>query len=116
MLDPTERIVSIDYEQDIETVVVRTENETNFEDKLRQKTLTSGCAQGTVFGDLMEKFETIVLAPEAELRTSWLYTLTKKINTAPAYTFMQELFMDVSYARRTGRWSIWRMWTAQCDR
>ena len=84
MLDPKERIVSIDYENDIETVVVRTENETNFEDKLRQKTLTSGCAQGTVFGDLMEKFETIVLAPEAELRTSWLYTLTKKINTAPS--------------------------------
>ena len=84
MLDPKETIVSIDYEQDIETVVVRTENETDFEEKIRQKTLTSGCAQGTVFGDLMEKFETIVLAPEAELRTSWLYSLTKKINTAPS--------------------------------
>ena len=37
--------------------------ETDFEDKLRKKTLTSGCAQGTVFGDLMEKFDEIRLDP-----------------------------------------------------
>jgi len=84
MLDPWEKITSIDYEEDIETVVVRTERETDFEDKLRKKTLTSGCAQGTVFGDLMEKFEDIHLPADAQIRTSWLYTLTKKINTAPS--------------------------------
>lgn len=84
MLDPNERITSIDYEEDIETVVVRTERETDFEDKLRKKTLTSGCAQGTVFGDLMEKFEDVKLPEAAEIRTSWLYSLTKKINTAPS--------------------------------
>ena len=84
MLDPREEITSIDYEEDIETVVVRTKRETDFEDKLRKKTLTSGCAQGTVFGDLMEKFEGIYLPTDAEIRTSWLYTLTKKINTTPS--------------------------------
>ena len=84
MLDPREEITSIDYEEDIETVVVRTERETDFEDKLRKKTLTSGCAQGTVFGDLMEKFEDIHLPTDAEIRTSWLYSLTKKINTTPS--------------------------------
>lgn len=84
MIDPREKITSIDYEEDIETVVVRTERETDFEDKLRRKTLTSGCAQGTVFGDLMEKFEDIHLPADAQIRTSWLYTLTKKINTAPS--------------------------------
>lgn len=84
MLDPQEKITSIDYEDDIETVVVRTERETDFEDKLRKKTLTSGCAQGTVFGDLMEKFEDIHLPADAEIRTSWLYALAKKINTAPS--------------------------------
>jgi FdhD protein len=84
MLDPREKITSIDYEDDIETVVVRTERETDFEDKLRKKTLTSGCAQGTVFGDLMEKFEDIHLPGNAEIRTSWIYALAKKINTAPS--------------------------------
>lgn len=84
MLLPDDRITRIDYDDDIETVVVRTARETDFEDKLKKKTLTSGCAQGTVFGDLMEKFDEIRLDPAAILRTSWLYALTRKINTAPS--------------------------------
>src|SRR3546814_5063388 len=53
---------------------------TDFEAKLRKKTLTSGCAQGTVFGDLMERFEEIALSETAVIKTSWLYQLTKTIN------------------------------------
>jgi FdhD protein len=84
MLHADDRIIGIDYDEELETVVVRTDRETDFEDKLKKKTLTSGCAQGTVFGDLMEKFEEVRLDPEAVLRTSWLYALTRKINTAPS--------------------------------
>jgi FdhD protein len=84
MLRPEDRIVGIDYDEELETVVVRTDRETDFEDKLKKKTLTSGCAQGTVFGDLMEKFEAVRLDPSAVLHTSWIYALTRKINTAPS--------------------------------
>jgi FdhD protein len=84
MLRAEDRIIGIDYDDELETVVVRTGRETDFEDKLKKKTLTSGCAQGTVFGDLMEKFEEVKLDPGAVLRTSWLYALTRKINTAPS--------------------------------
>src|SRR6267142_1823222 len=84
MLLPDDEITGVDYDDDLQVVVVRTARETNFEDKLRKKTLTSGCAQGTVFGDLMEKFEEVRLDPGAVLRTSWLYALTRKINTAPS--------------------------------
>jgi FdhD protein len=84
MLGPEDRIIGVDYDDDIETVVVRTDRETDFEDKLKKKTLTSGCAQGTVFGDLMERFEEVRLDRAAVLRTSWLYAPTRKINTAPA--------------------------------
>jgi FdhD protein len=51
---------------------------------MKKKTRTSGCAQGTVFGDMMENFETIELSNDAAIKTSWLYELTKKINTAPS--------------------------------
>ena len=84
MLRSDDRITGIDYDDELETVVVRTDRETDFEDKLKKKTLTSGCAQGTVFGDLMEKFEEVRLDPDAVLRTSWLYSLTRTINTAPS--------------------------------
>jgi FdhD protein len=84
MLRAGDRVTAVDYEEELETVVVRTDRATDFEDKLKKKTLTSGCAQGTVFGDLMEKFEEVRLPPGAVLRTSWLYALTRKINTAPS--------------------------------
>jgi FdhD protein len=84
MLKPDDEITAIEYEEDIATVVVRTRRQTNFEDKLKKKTQTSGCAQGTVFGDLMEEFDSITLSQDALVRTSWLYQLTRKINTAPS--------------------------------
>jgi FdhD protein len=79
--DPIERI---DVDTELELVVVRTPAQTDFETKLRRKTLTSGCAQGTAFGDLLERFETVRLDAAAELRTSWLYALSRKINTRPS--------------------------------
>ncbi|HZT49064.1 MAG TPA: formate dehydrogenase accessory sulfurtransferase FdhD [Hyphomicrobiaceae bacterium] len=84
MLAADDEITAVDYDADIATVVVRTRRQTNFEDKLKKKVQTSGCAQGTVFGDLMEEFDRVVLDPGARIRTSWLYQLTKKINTEPS--------------------------------
>jgi len=84
MLRPDDEVTGIDYDAEIETVVVRTARETNYEDKLKKKTLTSGCAQGTVFGDVMETFETAELNKDTVLKTSWLYNLTKTINTTPS--------------------------------
>ncbi|TNE39285.1 MAG: formate dehydrogenase accessory sulfurtransferase FdhD [Alphaproteobacteria bacterium] len=84
MLRPDDEITGIDYDDDLGVVVVRTMRETDFEDKLKKKTQTSGCAQGTVFGDVMEKFEEITLDPAARLKTSWIYALSKKINQQPS--------------------------------
>ena len=84
MLRAEDEITGIDHDEDISTVVVRTRRQTDFEDKLKKKTQTSGCAQGTVFGDLMEAFDKVALDPDARVKTSWLYQLTKKINTEPS--------------------------------
>src|SRR5476651_2729840 len=83
MLKVDDVVTSVDYDEDLAVVVVRTKRKTNYEKKLKKKVQTSGCAQGTVFGDLMEALEDVIL-PEAELRTSWLYALTNKINTTPS--------------------------------
>jgi FdhD protein len=83
MLKADDEVTGIDYDEDLAVVVVRTKRKTNYEKKLKKKVQTSGCAQGTVFGDLMEVIEGAAL-PAAELRTSWLYALTHKINTTPS--------------------------------
>jgi FdhD protein len=83
MLQPDDVVTGVDYDEDLAVAVVRTERETDYEEKLQKRVQTSGCAQGTVFGDLMELIEGAKLAP-GTLRTSWLYALTNKINTTPS--------------------------------
>ncbi len=83
MLADDETVTGVDYDDDLETVIVRTDGETTYEEKLKKKTRTSGCAVGTVFGDMMEGLEGLTL-PHAELRTSWLYALAHKINRTPS--------------------------------
>ena len=83
MLRDDDEVTAIDYEEDIETIVVRTARATSYEDKMAKKTRTSGCAVGTVFGDMMEGLEGLTL-PDATVRTTWLYALAKAINTMPS--------------------------------
>src|SRR5215469_2553778 len=83
MLLPDDEVTGIDYDEELSVVVVRTKRKTDYEKKLRKKVQTSGCAQGTVFGDLIEALENVTL-PAAQLRTSWLYHLTQEINTTPS--------------------------------
>src|SRR5919202_563322 len=59
MLKPGDVVTEVEYDEDLSVVVVRTEGATNFEDKLRKRTQTSGCAQGTAFGDLMEALDAV---------------------------------------------------------
>ena len=83
MLRADDVITGIDYDEDLEVIVVRTERETDYEEKLKKKIRTSGCAVGTVFGDLMETIEDVRL-PDTPLNTSWLYALSRSINTTPS--------------------------------
>jgi FdhD protein len=84
MLTSTDQIDLVEFDEETDTVVVRTKFETDYEQKLKKKTRTSGCALGTAFGDMMEKFEGIQLDPWARVHTGWLQTLVKKINTTPS--------------------------------
>ena len=83
MLTDNENILGIDYDDELQTVVVRTDGKTIYEEKLKKKTRTSGCAVGTVFGDMMEGLENLKL-PNAEFKVSWLYELSNIINQTPS--------------------------------
>lgn len=83
MLLADDEVTGIDHDEELETIVVRTARRTSYEEKVRKKTRTSGCAVGTVFGDMMEGLEGLTLPP-ADLRTSWLYALSRTINTTPS--------------------------------
>lgn len=83
MLRDDDVVTRVEYDDDLEVVVVRTERQTTYEDKVKKKTRTSGCAVGTVFGDMMEGLDQVVL-PAVSVKTSWLYALAHRINTTPS--------------------------------
>jgi len=84
MLSENDTILNIDYDEDIQTVVVRTDKKTNYEEKLKKKIQTSGCAQGTTFGDIMDNFDKIKLRKDIFIKISWIFSLIKTINTCPS--------------------------------
>lgn len=83
MLRDTDTVLGVDFDEELETVVVRTDATTVHEEKLKKKTRTSGCAVGTVFGDMMEGLNGLTL-PDAKVRLSWLYALSATINQTPS--------------------------------
>jgi len=83
MLTSQDHVTAIDFDPELEVVVVRTEHSTNVEDKLEKKTRTSGCAVGTVFGDMMAGLEGLSL-PDTPVHTRTFYDLSYQINHTPS--------------------------------
>lgn len=84
MLNKDDVITAIDYDEEIQTIVIRTEHETDYEDKLKRKVLTSGCAMGTIFGDIMDKVEEAHLSTSLKLRASTIAPVLQKIKDTPS--------------------------------
>ena len=80
MIDDIEAIKAIQVDWETEAVAITTrEGVAGLDDKLGRKTVTTGCGQGTVFGDLMEDIDNIRL-PRPKLRQSAIYSLLKSLN------------------------------------
>ena len=84
MLQRDDIISDIDYDSDLQVVIIRTERTTNYEKKMEKKIRTSGCAVGTVYGDIMDDFSSVNLNKDAKITTSWIYAISKKVNTRPS--------------------------------
>ncbi len=84
MITKRTKIEKIDYDDDLNVVVVRTKKKISYQEKLKKKIVTSGCAQGTIFGDLMEKFKKIKFTNKSIIKVSWIYELSKAINLTPS--------------------------------
>lgn len=83
MVRAADTVTGIDFDAESEAVVVRTAVETDHEAKLARATRTSGCAVGTVFGDMMEGLDDLTLPP-TPLRVSDLRALSAAIARTPS--------------------------------
>ena len=80
LLERVEDIVSVQVDWDVNAVVINTRSGLkDLEAKLGKRTTTSGCGQGTVFGDLMEEIDSVRLPGDATLTRSTLYALLDRV-------------------------------------
>jgi len=80
MVDDIEAIKAIQVDWESEAVAVTTHDGIeNLDEKLERKTVTTGCGQGTVFGDLMESIDKISLQ-QPVLKQSSIYALLNTLN------------------------------------
>ncbi len=80
LLDRVEDIVSVQVDWDVNAVVIATKHGLrDLDAKLGKRTKTSGCGQGTVFGDLMAEIDSVRLPVDARLSRSTLYALLDRV-------------------------------------
>ena len=80
LLDRIEDIVSVQVDWNVNAVVINTRSGLkDLEAKLGKRTTTSGCGQGTVFGDLMDEIDSVRLPGDATLTRSTLYALLDRV-------------------------------------
>ena len=84
MINNKDTIENIDYDEDLDVVIIRTKRKTNYEKKLSKKIRTSGCAVGTVYGDMMETFYDIKLNDRTKIKSSWMKKISKDITEIPS--------------------------------
>lgn len=72
------KAIQVDWEVNA-AVVTTTEENTGWHEKLESRTVTTGCGQGTIFGNIMEQLETIEIKPH-KIKQSDIYATLKNLN------------------------------------
>jgi FdhD protein len=74
-----EDIQAVQVDWETESVAVTTDGKSDIEEKTRKKTVTTGCGQGTVYGDLMEEIGGIRLRDDVSLADADLFALVERV-------------------------------------
>lgn len=79
LLNSIEQVAEVQVDWEVNAVAVSTHNGLSTTPQLDKRTVTTGCGQGTVFGDLMQDIDHIKLPQDAVLREETLYGLLENV-------------------------------------
>jgi FdhD protein len=80
LLERIDDVVSVQVDWEVNAVAVTTRHGLkDLEAKTAKRTKTTGCGQGTVFGELMEEIDSVRLPPGATLARTTLYALMERV-------------------------------------
>ena len=80
LVDSIDAITAVQVDWETESVAVTTRGKSkNIQKQIKKKTVTSGCGQGTMFGDLMEEIDSVKLREDVRLTDEKLFALIEKV-------------------------------------
>jgi FdhD protein len=79
LVDSIEDIAAVQVDWETESVAVATRRSRDLSRKLKKRTVTSGCGQGTMFGDLMEEIDSVKLRKDVRLADADLFVLLERV-------------------------------------
>jgi len=72
-------IAAVQVDWETESVAITTTKKVDIRKKTAKKTVTTGCGQGTVYGDLMEEIDSVKLRDDVALADTDLFVLLEKV-------------------------------------
>jgi len=79
LVDSIDDIEAVQVDWETDSVAITTRRKLDIEEKTRKRTVTTGCGQGTVFGDLMAEVDRVRLRDDARLTDEALFVLLEKV-------------------------------------
>jgi FdhD protein len=79
LVDSVDDIESVQVDWETDSAAIVTRNPKNIDEMMSRRTVTSGCGQGTVFGNLMEEIESIELNKKISLTDEKLFALVDRV-------------------------------------
>ena len=80
LVDSIEEIVAVNVDWEVNAVAITTRNGlADLDARTEKRTATTGCGQGTVFGDLMEDIDSIQLRDDVKLGEETLFALLNAV-------------------------------------
>jgi FdhD protein len=96
--------VQVDWETDSVAITTRgaARKSTALGERMNKRTVTTGCGQGTVFGDLMDEIEKVKLRADVRLAEAQLFDLVEKVRKHETIYKQAGAVHGCALARATG--------------
>ena len=102
LVDAVDDIAAVQVDWETQSVAVTTRKQKDLRDKMDKRTVTTGCGQGTVFGDLMEEIDQVKLRDDVRLTDSQLFDLIEKVRKHETIYKQAGAVHGCALARTTG--------------
>jgi len=102
LVDAVEDIAAVQVDWETASVAVTTRKKKDLRHKMEKRTVTTGCGQGTVFGDLMEEIDQVKLRDDVRLTDRQLFDLVEKVRKHETIYKQAGAVHGCALARTTG--------------